>query len=79
LIVTGSLTYFDLFWVTTQGGPGFATRVLPLQMYITAFPDENVGYGSVLAVVLAVFGIILSFLFLRFTGFTQMSSQREGL
>jgi raffinose/stachyose/melibiose transport system permease protein len=79
LILTGSLTYFDLIWVTTGGGPGYATRVLPLQMYITAFPDQTVGYGSVLAVLLAFLGIVLSFLLLRFTGFARMSSQREGL
>ncbi len=79
LMLTGSLTYFDLFWVTTQGGPGYATRVLPLQMYITAFPNEAVGYGSMLAVVLAFFGIVLSLILLRFTGFTRMSSQLEGL
>jgi raffinose/stachyose/melibiose transport system permease protein len=79
LILTGSLTYFDLIWVTTGGGPGFATRVLPLQMYITAFQDESVGYGSVLAVLLAVIGILLSLALLRFTGFSRMSSQREGL
>ncbi|HZU02779.1 MAG TPA: sugar ABC transporter permease [Ktedonobacteraceae bacterium] len=79
LILTGSLTYFDLIWVTTGGGPGYATRVLPLQMYITAFPDQSVGYGSVLAVLLAFLGIVLSFLLLRFTGFARMSSQREGL
>jgi raffinose/stachyose/melibiose transport system permease protein len=79
LIFTGSLTYFDLFWVTTQGGPGYATRVLPLQMYITAFQNEQVGYGSMIAVVLAAFGILLSFVLLRFTGFSKMSSQLEGL
>lgn len=79
LILTGSLTYFDLIWVTTGGGPGYATRVLPLQMYITAFQNESVGYGSVLAVLLAVFGIVLSLVLLRFTGFTKMSSQLEGL
>lgn len=79
LIFTGSLTYFDLFWVTTGGGPGYATRVLPLQMYITAFPNEQVGYGSMIAVVLALFGIALSFVLLRFTGFSKMSSQLEGL
>ncbi len=79
LIFTGCLTYFDLFWVTTGGGPGYATRVLPLQMYITAFPNESVGYGSVLAVLLAFFGIVLSFILLRFTGFSKMSSQLEGL
>jgi raffinose/stachyose/melibiose transport system permease protein len=48
-------------------------------MYITAFPDETVGYGSVLAVLMAVLGIALSMILLRFTGFTRMSSQREGL
>ncbi len=79
LIFTGSLTYFDLFWVTTQGGPGYATRVLPLQMYITAFQNEQVGYGSMIAVVLAAFGLVLSFILLRFTGFSKMSSQLEGL
>lgn len=79
LILTGSLTYFDLIWVTTGGGPGYATRILPLQMYITAFQNETVGYGSVLAVLLALFGIALSLFLLRFTGFTRMSSQLEGL
>lgn len=79
LIFTGSLTYFDLFWVTTQGGPGYATRVLPLQMYITAFQSQQVGYGSMIAVVLAAFGLFLSFILLRFTGFSRMSSQLEGL
>jgi raffinose/stachyose/melibiose transport system permease protein len=79
LIFTGSLTYFDLFWVTTGGGPGYATRVLPLQMYITAFKDAQVGYGSMIAIVLAIFGIVLSVVLLRFTGFSKMSSQLEGL
>ncbi len=79
MILTGSLTYFDLIWVMTGGGPGYATRVLPLQMYITAFQNEMVGYGSTLAVLLAVVGIVLSILLLRFSGFARMSSQREGL
>ena len=78
LILTGSLTYFDLIWVTTGGGPGYATRILPLHMYITAFQNEAVGYGSVLAVLLAIFGIALSLILLRFSGFTRMASQLEG-
>jgi len=65
--------------VTTCWGPGYATRILPLQMYITAFQGQSVGYGSVLSVLLAVFGIVLSFVLLRFSGFAKMSSQREGL
>ncbi len=79
LILTGALTYFDLIWVMTQGGPGFATRILPLQMYITAFQNQQVGYGSMLAVLLSAAGIALSFVLLKASGFTKMSSQLEGL
>ncbi len=79
LILTGALTYFDLIWVMTQGGPGFATRILPVQMYISAFQNQQVGYGSMLAILLAAAGIILSLVLLRVTGFTKMASQLEGL
>jgi raffinose/stachyose/melibiose transport system permease protein len=79
LILTGALTYFDLIWVMTQGGPGFATRILPLQMYIVAFQNQQVGYGSMLAVLLSAAGIALSFVLLRASGFTKMTSQLEGL
>jgi raffinose/stachyose/melibiose transport system permease protein len=79
LILTGALTYFDLIWVMTQGGPGFATRILPVQMYISAFQNQLIGYGSMLAVLLAAAGITLSFILLRVTGFTKMASQLEGL
>ena len=79
LMITGSLTYFDIIWVMTGGGPGYATRILPLHMYITAFKDNAVGFGSAQAVVLSVAGIALSLLLLRATGFTRMRSQLEGL
>ncbi len=79
LMITGSLTYFDIIWVMTGGGPGYATRILPLHMYITAFKDNAVGFGSAQAVVLSAAGIALSLLLLRGTGFTRMKSQLEGL
>jgi len=28
-MLVGSLTYFDLIYVLTRGGPGIATRTLP--------------------------------------------------
>ena len=79
LILTGSLTYFDVIFVMTGGGPGYATRILPLQMYLTAFQDAQIGYGSAIAVILAVAGLILSLFLLRITGFGRMESQAEGL
>ena len=63
----------------TGGGPGYATRILPLQMYITAFQNTELGYGSALAVLLAVAGVVLSLFLLWVTGFGRMESQAEGL
>lgn len=79
LMLTGSLTYFDVIYVMTGGGPGYATRTLPLQMYITAFQDAQIGYGSAIAVILAVVGVLLSLIMIRLTGFGRMESQAEGL
>lgn len=79
LILTGSLTYFDLIFVTTGGGPGYATRILPLDMYIRGFQQHEMGYASVLAVLIAVGGVGLSLAVLKLSGFTKMSSQLEGL
>lgn len=79
LILTGSLTYFDLIFVLTGGGPGEATNILALDMYKQAFVNQNVGYGSVLAIVLAVIGVLLSLFLLRATGYNRMESQMEGL
>ena len=42
-MLVGSLTYFDLVFVLTQGGPGTATRVLPLDMYLTGFSGQRHG------------------------------------
>lgn len=79
LILTGSLTYFDLIFVTTGGGPGYATRILPLDMYIRAFQQHEMGYGAVLAVLIAGSGVALSLAVLKLSGFTRMSSQLEGM
>jgi raffinose/stachyose/melibiose transport system permease protein len=78
LMLTGALTYFDLIYVITGGGPGNETMILPMYMYKTAFSSREIGYGSVLATVLAIIGIILSIIMLKFTGFNQMESQKEG-
>ena len=79
LIFTGSLTYFDLIYIMTEGGPGYSTRILPLHQYLTAFQELRFGPGSVIALVLAVFGITLSIVLLRLTGYGKMESQSEGL
>jgi raffinose/stachyose/melibiose transport system permease protein len=78
LILVGSLTYFDLVFVMTGGGPGNDTRILPLDMYVDGFISYQMGYAGAIAVVLVLIGIALSLLLVRLSGFTRMTSQREG-
>ena len=79
LILVGSLTYFDLVYVMTQGGPGFATRLLPLDMFLSAFSRREMGRASAIASLLVGGGLLLSLVLVRFSGFARMRSQQEGL
>jgi raffinose/stachyose/melibiose transport system permease protein len=78
LMIVGSLTYFDIIYIMTDGGPGYTTRVLSLDMYNAAFVQDQYGYASVLAVILSVIGIAVAVGLVRFTGFASMASQQEG-
>ena len=51
LMIVGSLTYFDLIFVMTNGGPGNATRILPLDMYLRGFRAYDMGGASVVGVI----------------------------
>jgi raffinose/stachyose/melibiose transport system permease protein len=78
LTIIGSLTYFDIIYIMTDGGPGYTTRVLSLDMYNVAFLQDQYGYASVLAVILGVIGIAVAVGLVRLTGFASMASQQEG-
>lgn len=78
LMLVGSLTYFDLVFILTGGGPGNATRILPLDMYLTGFRSYQMGPASAIAVILIVVGLLLSLALNKFSGSDQMDSQMEG-
>jgi raffinose/stachyose/melibiose transport system permease protein len=79
LIIVGSLTYFDIIYILTLGGPGDTTRVLAMDMYNVGFMETTFGYASVLAVVLGLIGIIVAVALVRMTGFGTMESTQEGM
>jgi raffinose/stachyose/melibiose transport system permease protein len=79
LILVGSLTYFDIIYILTLGGPGDTTRVLAMDMYNIGFMQTEFGYASVLAVVLGVIGIATAVTLVRLTGFGSMSNSQEGM
>lgn len=78
LMVTGSLTYFDVVFVLTGGVPSSAINILPIDMYVTGFSATQFGVASVLAIILAFIGLALSLLLTRASGFSRMSSEQEG-
>ncbi|MDQ0028737.1 carbohydrate ABC transporter permease [Arthrobacter bambusae] len=78
LMVVGSLAYFDLVFVLTGGGPGYSTRLLPLQMYLTGFKANDMGAASALGVILVVIGLALALILQRLGGKNRNASQLEG-
>jgi raffinose/stachyose/melibiose transport system permease protein len=75
LMIVGALTFFDLIFVLTAGGPADATRNLALDMYIRGFQANQMGLASAIATILVVIGLALA-LFLRRLG--GSGTQLEG-
>ncbi len=71
LIVTGALVYFDLIYVMTGGGPGNASYTLAMYIYRAAFQNQDVGYGSAIAMLLFIISFIISGLIIRFSRLLQ--------
>jgi raffinose/stachyose/melibiose transport system permease protein len=57
--IIAALAAFDIVYVSTGGGPGGATAVPGIQIYILAFLERQVGLASALAVVLVVLVLLV--------------------
>ncbi|POH57195.1 ABC transporter [Arthrobacter glacialis] len=79
LMVVGAVTYFDLIFVITGGGPGNATRNLALDMYLTGFKANQMGQASVTAVILVLLGLGIALWLQRLGGKDKNGSQLEGM
>ncbi|MBU9721524.1 MULTISPECIES: carbohydrate ABC transporter permease [Bacillaceae] len=67
LAVVGSLKYFDLIWVMTQGGPNGASEVIASYMYKQAFNTYNFGYGSAIGFFLLILCLIVTYFIRKLT------------
>ena len=54
------LPTFDVLYVATAGGPGFATTNLAYAVYRLAFANFDIGMSSALGIINAVFTIIVA-------------------
>jgi multiple sugar transport system permease protein len=58
---------FDIVYAATMGGPGGASMVLSLQMYIYAFRKLDFNLASAVATLLTLFTVIVSIWLVRNT------------
>ncbi len=61
-----SVTHFDIVYIMTKGGPAHATQLLSTYVYTAAFTMDNLGYGSAIAVFMALIMVAPIAIFLRF-------------
>jgi raffinose/stachyose/melibiose transport system permease protein len=78
LMVVGSVTFFDIIFVLTQGGPADATTNLALLMYKKGFQANLMGEASAIAVIIVLLGLALALLLRRLGGRDTTASQLEG-
>lgn len=64
--VANSMKMFELIFSLTGGGPGVATTPIALDIYNTAFNNNNFGYGSAKSVVLFIIVCAISIVQVKF-------------
>jgi raffinose/stachyose/melibiose transport system permease protein len=67
IVTIFSFLTFDYVYLATSGGPGFSTLVMSVLAYNSAFVSLAVGRAAAIAVIMALFGIIASVAYTRFT------------
>jgi multiple sugar transport system permease protein len=66
LLVVSTFKSYDIMYITTQGGPGEATKVLAYHIYNSAFVSSKFGYASSLAMVLLAIVLLVTLIQFRF-------------
>ncbi|WP_130648869.1 carbohydrate ABC transporter permease [Egicoccus halophilus] len=76
LSIIGSLKYFDIVWVMTQGGPVNATELMATYMFRSAFRANQVGYGSTIASALFLTVLVASLIFMAWRTQRRKAEER---
>ncbi len=66
LSMIGALQLFDMIWVMTAGGPLNASNTMAIAMFKAGLKNNQMGYGSALAVILFAFGLVVALAYQRF-------------
>jgi multiple sugar transport system permease protein len=60
------LRFFDVIYITTQGGPGFASTTLNIYAYRRGFEFSDIGYASALMITLSTIVLASVLVFSQF-------------
>jgi multiple sugar transport system permease protein len=63
-----AIRHFDLFYVLTEGGPGYASHTLAWYIYAETFRSLSFGTGAAMSYILALITFALAYLILRVVG-----------
>lgn len=74
LSALGSLQFFDLMWVMTNGGPVHATETMATFLYKYGFNSFELGYGSAVGVIMFFICFVFALMYQRFV----MSRDLDG-
>lgn len=66
LSALGSLQYFDLIWIMSNGGPVHASETMATYLYKAGFQSFQLGYGSAVGVMMMLICFMFSLLYQRF-------------
>ena len=63
--IIGAMKFFDIVYISTQGGPGHSTEILGTYVFKLAFRQQRIGYASSVAMVLFLIVFALSLFLVR--------------
>lgn len=73
--LNGTLKVFDTILALTNGGPGTATSPLTIYFYKVAFSFGQYGYGSTIAVLLAIMSLVVTLMVFALSRRSEVETQ----
>lgn len=65
LRLVDAIKIFDTIWILTKGGPGHATEVYNIHIYLEGFRYYNMGYAAALGIILLIISLVIAFGFIK--------------
>lgn len=60
-----AIRFFDIIFITTNGGPADSTKIIPIRLYEAAFRFFELGYAAAIGLGMLAFSILIANLFLQ--------------